>query len=207
MTIGVALVAALLTSACTDDGGPTTGAGTSSTPVTATPTSGPPVTAPATTSTTTDPMAGAATSPTTVPGTPGAPTALLRAVRTGGQPGGFDRVVFEFANDVLPTATVEYVSGPILEDPSGRLIPVAGAALLRIHMTPASGVDLSGPTFRVVYDGPDVVRDPSTTVVTEVARAGDFEAVAVWVVGLAGRAPYLVRTLSQPARLVVDVRR
>ncbi|MGI9033357.1 MAG: AMIN-like domain-containing (lipo)protein [Acidimicrobiales bacterium] len=143
-----------------------------------------------------------ATTPTSVAGT-GSP-ALLSAVRVGAQPG-FDRVVFDFT-DHVPGYQISYVGRPVLEDASGRQVEVAGAAVLKVRMAPASGVDLSSAGARSTYSGPDRFRPPGTKVVQELARAGDFEGVLTWVVGTSTTAAFRVTTLSSPPRLVVDIR-
>ena len=45
-----------------------------------------------------------------------------------------------------------------------------------------------------------------TSVVREVVRSGDFEAVLSWAIGVQERVDFRVQALDDPARLVVDVR-
>ena len=45
----------------------------------------------------------------------------------------------------------------------------------------------------------------STNDVTEVVKAGDFEGVLTWVIGVRTRTPFRVTTLSAPTRVVVDL--
>lgn len=134
----------------------------------------------------------------------GGEVALLTAVRVGGHEG-FDRVVLEFDGGDVPAYRVSYVDPPIVEDGSGHEVAVAGGAFLELRLTPASGVDLSGEDYEVVYEGPDRVTGATSTV-TEVVRTGDFEANLAWVVGLEHRAPFAVTVLAEPLRLVVDVK-
>ncbi len=131
----------------------------------------------------------------------GAGTASLVDVRTGRHPG-FDRVVLEFADGVAPGWDVQWVDGPVTESGSGREVDVDGPALLRIHVTPASGYDLEAgqATF-----GATQVDGPGGGPVHEVVRAGDFEADLVWVVGAEAETPFSVTTLPSPSRLVIDV--
>lgn len=145
------------------------------------------------------PTAPFQTTPVSVP--PG-PPAHLTAVRAGRHQG-FDRVVFEFRSG-LPGYRVQYVPGPVVEDGSGEEVEVEGGALLEVHMEAASGVDLSGGQARQAYTGPRRI-DPATGVVTVVVRVTDFEANLDWVIGVREVRPFRVFTLTEPARLVVDV--
>jgi hypothetical protein len=129
-------------------------------------------------------------------------TALLERVAVAGHEG-YDRVVFQFRNG-LPGYRVEYVDPPLHEDGSGNVVNLEGTAFLVVRMEPASGFDLSVPEGKLVYTGPRRIVGESTTVVREVVRTGDFEAVLTWAIGLDERVPFRVLTLDDPARLVVD---
>lgn len=131
--------------------------------------------------------------------------ALVTDVRLGAH-AGFDRVVIEFAGDGTPEYEVEYVDSPIRAAGSGDVVPVRGDAFLRILMHGASGVDLSGETFEETYPGPDRLPGGRLDVVEELVRSGDFEATLSWVAGVRTPEPFTVRALTDPARLVVDIR-
>jgi hypothetical protein len=77
-----------------------------------------------------------------------------------------------------------------------------------VRMEPASGFDLSVPEGELVYTGPRRISGTKagTSTVREVVRAGDFEAVLAWAVGLGDRVDFRVRALAGPPRLVVDFR-
>lgn len=174
-----------------DGGGSTTSSSSSST-----------TTSP-TTTTTTAPFDGA-TTPTSAPPPPGSTeVAQLVAVRVAAQPGS-DRVVFEFRGPSLPGFDVAYADGPVRASGSGEPIAVEGDAALLVRMEPASGVDLNTPDARPTYTGPDRVRG-DTANVTEVVRAGDFEANLEWAIGVERRVPFRVTVLDSPARVVVDL--
>lgn len=119
-----------------------------------------------------------------------------------GQHEGFDRVVFQFRND-LPGYRIEYVEPPIREDGSGANVKVAGDAFLLVRMELASGFDLNTDEGVVVYTGPR--RIVGSRVVREVVRTGDFEAVLSWVIGVESERQFRVLRLDGPARLVVDI--
>jgi hypothetical protein len=150
-------------------------------------------------------MAGASTNATTGEAQT-AETALLERVSLGRHEG-FDRVVFQF-RDGVPGYRVEYVEPPIKEDGSGAPVKVAGRAYAFVRMEPASGFDLTVPEGELVYTGPRRLSgaDAGTSVIQEVVRTGDFEAVLGWVVGLSDRVDFRVDTLDDPPRLVVDFR-
>lgn len=128
--------------------------------------------------------------------------ALLERVAVAGHDG-YDRVVFQFRNG-LPGYRVEYVEPPLREDGSGNVVNLEGDAFVVVRMEQASGFDLSVPEGALVYTGPRRISPDDTSVVREVVRTGDFEAVLTWAIGLSGRVPFRVLTLGDPARIVVD---
>lgn len=151
--------------------------------------------------TTAGPLDGAATETIVVDSTLDR-TALLTDVRAASQ-AGFDRVVFEFANGV-PGYEVGYVERPIVADGSGDEVAVDGAAVLLIRMEPALDADLTKEGAPRTYTGPNRF-SPNAAVVRELVRTGGFEAVLAWAVGLDAERPFRVTTLSEPARIVIDV--
>ena len=164
------------------------------------------VTAPARTSTATDPLAGSGMS--IVAGAASATgTALLERVAIGRHEG-YDRVVFQFRDDVVPGYRVEYAAPPFAEDGSGDPISVQGKAFVAVRMEPASGFDLNTGQGELVYKGPKRIEGATagTSVVRELVRTGDFEAVLGWVIGLDEKVDFRVTTAASPPRLIVDFR-
>jgi hypothetical protein len=152
-----------------------------------------------------DPLAGAATTP--VVGSAGASkTALLDRIAVGRHEG-YDRVVFQFQND-LPGYRVEYVQPPLKEDGSGKPVDVRGAAVVIVRMEPASGFDLNTAEGVLTYKGPKRIdgSGAGTSVVQELVRTGDFEAVLSWAIGLSDKVDFRVSTATSPSRLIVDFR-
>ncbi len=148
-----------------------------------------------------DPMEGADTDPKT-----GSSLGFGQLTDVAiGRHEGFDRVVFTF-RDHVPGWTVQYVDPPIIEDASGNELEIDGDAFLAIRMEPASGFDMDAGVES--YTGPDELRgtDAGASVIQEVHRTGDFEAVLNWVIGLSDQVDFRVDTLTSPARLVIDVR-
>ena len=125
-------------------------------------------------------------------------TPVLVAVRATHRDG-VDRVVFEFSGGLPAKRQVGYV-GRLSADGSGRRVRVAGQALLRVRFERAQAhADDGSPTAaprRVAYALPNVMT---------AVRAGDFEAVTTYGLGLAKRTPVRVTTLQAPPRVVVEV--
>jgi hypothetical protein len=160
-----------------------------------------------TTSTTSgiDPLEGADTTPVERDST-GTEIALLERIAIGRHEG-YDRVVFQF-RDQLPGYRVEYVQPPLKEDGSGNPVEIQGDAIVLVRMELASGFDLTTGEGVMVYKGPKRLEGSAagTSVVRELVRTGDFEAVLSWAIGLEERVDFRVRTATSPARLIVDFR-
>ena len=126
------------------------------------------------------------------PATPG--QATVTAVRVG-RHAGFDRVVFETSGPAL-----RYQVGyepRLVEDPTGRVLPLAGSAVLT--------VTLHGTRWTQT-PSPRVNRTDNFPALRQVRSAGEFEAVASYGLGQAGRDGFRVFRLTGPDRIVVDLR-
>ena len=125
-------------------------------------------------------------------------TPVLVAVRAAHRDG-VDRVVFEFRGGLPAKREVGYVDR-LFADGSGRRVRVAGQALLLVRFERAQAhTDAGAPTA-----APRRVAFPLPNVLTAV-RAGDFEAVTTYGIGLAKRTRVRVTTLQAPPRVVVEV--
>jgi hypothetical protein len=131
---------------------------------------------------------------------PGAPIAVLKEVRTASH-ANFDRVVFEFEGDRLPSHHVEYVDRPVRQCGSGDAVELAGDAWLIVRMTPARAHTEAGQATVKERE-----RRLALPVLKELESICDFEAEVSWALGLASTNRYRVMELSNPARLVVDVK-
>ena len=133
---------------------------------------------------------------------------FVKDVRVAGHEG-YDRITFELEvpegqTAGVPHYEIDFTDPPLIKDPSGEEIEVAGEAFLGIILF-ASGVDLSTDTPREVYTGPDTFQPGDTQVIEELALAGDFEAIMTWYAGLSREACFHITTLEDPARIVVDI--
>jgi hypothetical protein len=125
---------------------------------------------------------------------------VLRDIRTGKHPD-FDRVVFEFEGNEVPGYHVEFVDKPVRTCGSGELVPIAGYGYLLVRMTPAQSHTNAGkPTLK------QQSLSPNFPVIKELKQICDFEADVQWVMGLSHPNRYRVLELSNPSRLVVDIR-
>ena len=133
-------------------------------------------------------------------------TALLERIAVGRHEG-YDRVVFQFRNG-LPGYHVQYVAGPLKEDGSGKRVTVQGNAIVMVRLEPASGFDLNTGEGVLVYKGPKQIDGSSAgaSVVQQLVRTGDFEAVLSWAIGLSDQVDFRVTTATSPDRLIVDFR-
>jgi hypothetical protein len=146
-------------------------------------------------------LTDASTDPVVVKGA-STETALLTAIRVARHEG-YERVVFEFANEV-PGYDVRYVERPVLADGSGDEVEVAGTSVLLVRMEPALDADLTQESAPKTYTGPTRF-SPDTSIIAELVRTGGFEAVLNWAIGTNAEAPFIVTTLNGPPRLVIDL--
>lgn len=195
------VLGAVLVAGCGDDDGPVSSSRTASPPATST-TAGAATVPTKTAEPAVDPLEGATDQPVTETAT-NTETALLTAVRAARHEG-YDRVVFEFAN-AMPGYDVRYADGAVKAEGSGSDVEVDGDHAVIVRMENALDADLSKADAPLTYTGPRRF-SPDTAVVSELVRAGGFEGVLTWAVGLDDRADYRVSALDGPPRLVVDFR-
>ena len=126
----------------------------------------------------------------------------LRAVRSG-QHADFDRVVFEFDGGQLPSYHIEHIDRPVRQCGSGDVVTLAGEGWLRVRMEPARTHTEDGQATIPLSYRP---RRVNHTIIKEIVSTCDFEAQVEWVLGVSSPNRYRVIELSNPSRLVVDVR-
>jgi hypothetical protein len=125
--------------------------------------------------------------------------AVLQAVRTAAHPD-FDRTVFEFEGGV-PSYHVEYIDEPVRQCGSGNPVPLPGEGWLEIRFSRARAHTEAGASTLA-----ERALSPDLPVLRALSLTCDFEGTVTWVLGLAAPNRYRVIDLSDPARLVVDVR-
>ncbi len=126
--------------------------------------------------------------------------ALLTEVRSARHPG-FDRFVWQFSGQHLPGYHIEYIDKPVRQCGSGKPTDLAGEAWLEIRLSPANAhTDQGSATIE------ERERLLDLGVAKELESTCDFEAVVTWVIGLAAPNRYRTLELSEPPRLVVDIR-
>ncbi len=134
---------------------------------------------------------------------PGPPTAQLRSLRVTAE-SGFDRVVFEFADSILPGYQIEYPEGPIRRCGSGDEVPLAGPAgsdQLLVRLEPAQAHDDRGNSTVANREWA-----PGLPIVQDMKLICDFEGQVEWAIGLAARRRFRVIEAGPSAHLIVDVR-
>ena len=127
--------------------------------------------------------------------------ALLRAVRVGAHPelGGWDRIVFEFA-DVLPAGEIKYVDSTS-QCGSGAPVSIPGAAaILEVTFQPANAHTEAGQATT-----PRQITGPGGVIVQSQMHC-DFEAHVNWAIGVKAKQRFKVTRLSSPTRLVIDIK-
>jgi hypothetical protein len=117
-----------------------------------------------------------------------------------GRHDGFDRVVFEVGGSGTPGWDVRYVDQAVSQG-SGDAVAVAGDAVLQVTLT---GMGYPYATGVEEYAGGPLTAD-ETQVVTEVVFDATYEGTTAAFVGTAGRTPFRVYALENPARVVVEV--
>ena len=123
----------------------------------------------------------------------------LTQISAAHQPG-FDRLVFQFSGPVPAQHSARYVS-QVSADPSGLPVNVVGSATLLVRFSPAAGHNAQG---NVTYGAAQ--RTYALPGLIQVVKAGDFESVLSFGVGVARAAPVRIFTLTKPSRVVIDVR-
>jgi hypothetical protein len=116
-----------------------------------------------------------------------------------------DHVVFSFRSKGPnpPGYTVSYATPPFSSDGSGKPLPVKGDAFISVRMSPAYGFDFENG--QTTYTGPDRIT-PQAKYITEIVKAGDFEGVVTWIIGLNVKRGFSVQATGKPqTQLVVTV--
>ena len=149
------------------------------------------------------PQNAGATDPVTVKANPDPlrGTALLRDVRLGVHPeeSGWDRIVFEFGDD-LPPGAIAYVPS-VSACGSGAPVTLRGAAVLAVRFSQAAAHTEAGrPTL------PRTTIPASGETILEARQTCDFEGEVGWAIGVKDRQRFKVTLLANPRRVVIDIK-
>jgi hypothetical protein len=173
------------------------------TPGSATP--GPTATPPQPTSVPTD----AASLPAFVCGQPVTRAGSVPTARMSGfaaaNASGVGRIEFTFRPEgnvaAVPQVTVKPVDPPFTMDPSGLPLSVIGTAFLQVVLQGGTALDANmESTFAGPFDAA-----PNGSPIVEVKRAGDFEAVSTFIVGLDGPACIRILPPDGSSHLVIEI--
>ena len=119
---------------------------------------------------------------------------------------GVGRITFTFlpAGNVaaIPQVAIRPGTPPFTRDPSGLPLDVAGTAFLVVTLQGGTALD---EEYNPTFEGPFDARLDGGPIV-EVRRAGDFEAVSSWVVGLDGAPCVRILPFDGTSRLVIEIR-
>ena len=124
----------------------------------------------------------------------------LRSVNTTSCEG-FDRVVFEFNTPATPGYHVSYIDKPIRLCGSGNTVAVAGDAWLEVRMTQTQAHTDAGQA--TIAQTNRTVNLPN---LRQLVQTCDFEGHVTWVLGVAHSKRFRVVELTNPSRIVVDVK-
>ncbi len=118
---------------------------------------------------------------------------------------GTGRITFTFRADgnvaAVPQVAIRPGTPPFTRDPSGLPLDVPGSAFVVITLQGGTALDDDfNPTFEGPFDF-----TPGGRPIVEVRRAGDFEAVSSWVVGVSGSPCVRVLPFDGSGRLVIEI--
>ena len=126
--------------------------------------------------------------------------AILRSVESISC-NGFDRVLFTLDGTSTPGYFVAYIDKPVRACGSGNVVPVAGDGFLEIRMAPAQAHTDAGEATVA-----DRNRMTNYTNILQLVDTCDFEGNVTWVLGVRSPNAYRVVELSNPPRIVLDVK-
>ena len=118
---------------------------------------------------------------------------------------GLGRITFTFRPNgnvaAIPQIAIRPGTPPFMMDPSGLPLDVAGTGFVVITLQGGTALDEEyNPTFEGPFDA-----GPGGSPIVEVKRAGDFEAVSSWVVGLDGAPCVRILPFDGTSRLVIEL--
>jgi len=125
------------------------------------------------------------------------PDGVLRVARATRQ-ADFDRVVFEFA-DGLPSFMVTYPEGSVFDEATGTSVKISGTAVIEVSFS------FDRDQTAKIYQG-----YPKANLILplllEIKDTDGTEGRMAFALGLQARRKFRVQTLTNPGRLVIDMK-
>ena len=138
----------------------------------------------------------------------GRPGTVPRAQMSGlsvANEAGVGRITFAFLPNgnvaAVPQVEIRPGTPPFTMDPSGLPLDVAGTDFLVITLQGGTALD---ENYEPTFEGPFDIA-PGGSPIVEMKRAGDFEAVSSWVVGVDGPPCVRILPFDGTSRLVIEI--
>ena len=112
--------------------------------------------------------------------------------------GGFDRITYAFQGDGFPGYRVEYFIPPV-ECASGKEVPIAGSAYIKVVFTAAAHDVRGTPTLS------QTDLSPGLPTLAEAKQVCDSEGEVIWAFGINAVVDYRVEEHDNPPSLTVDL--
>lgn len=128
--------------------------------------------------------------------------AVVEDVRAGShsEQGGWERIVFEMRGD-LPEGDVLYATRQVAQCGSGAPVSLKGSAVLLVTFRGTQAHDDFG---RLTVDATQLTGPGKA--ITEAKQVCDFEGLVEWAIGVHARQRFKVTLLTNPHRVVIDVK-
>jgi hypothetical protein len=114
---------------------------------------------------------------------------------------GFDRVIFQYNTPATPGYHVSYLDKPIRQCGSGQTVAVAGDAWLEVRTKQTQAHTDAGQS--TIAQTNRTVNLPN---LRQLVQTCDFEGHVTWVLGVGSPKRFRVVELTNPSRIVVDIK-
>lgn len=114
----------------------------------------------------------------------------------------YDRVVFEFSGEFVPGCKIDFAKPPFYLGESDETVKLTGTSFLQIAFTPAYAHDLE--SGQATIKNPDKL--PRFPTLKEAKLTYDHEGQVIYILGLVAQKSFRAQALSNPARLVLDIK-
>jgi len=124
--------------------------------------------------------------------------AMQTDVRAASHPG-YDRIVFEFDEDVIPVYDIEYVTETQYTCGQGAPVALEGGAVLRVRFTNARINDDAGNLTI-----PSRTLDAGLPQLDEAREICAFEGQVTWLLAVDAERPFRLLVMQDPGRIAID---